>query len=50
MTVFDINTFNMIILDTRKPKFNQYVADTSHNAQTDVIRFCIKLIAFSIDS
>ena len=56
MTVFDINTFNMIILDTTKQKFNQYkmtfefVADSSHMAQTDVISFCIKLIAFSIDS
>ena len=50
MTVFDINTFNMIILDTTKLKFNQYVADSSPMAQTDVISFCIKLIAFSIDS
>ena len=46
----------MIILDTTKQKFNQYkmifefVADSSYIAQTDVIRFCIKLIAFSIDS
>ena len=42
----------MIILDTTKPKYNQYkmIADTSHIAQTDVISFCIKLIAFSIDS
>ena len=40
----------MIILDTTKPKCNQYVANTSHIAQTDVISFCIKLIAFSIDS
>ena len=51
----------MIILDTTKQKFNQYkmifefliveyVADSSNMAQTDVISFCIKLIAFSIDS
>ena len=50
MTVFYINTFNMIILDTTKLNFNQYFADSSYTAQTDVIRFYIKLIAFSIDS
>ena len=36
----------MIILDTTNPRLG---ADTSHIAQTDVIRFYIKLIAFSID-